>query len=196
MTRAECVLKREVAEALARVQADLATQQLGLKVYDCYRPTRAVAAFARWAKSADDGTTRRFYPKLDKAPAVRARLYRRAFGAFDRHRRRSHADCARRQRNHKARRLRSARALTAPAPGRWRNARRTIRSTWAPASTASTTEAHTASAGLTPEQAHLRALLVAAMRKRGFRNYFREWWHFSFGARPAQAYDFAIAPRP
>src|SRR5579864_8619433 len=35
---AECVLKREAAEALGRVAADLAKQQLGLKVYDCYRP--------------------------------------------------------------------------------------------------------------------------------------------------------------
>src|SRR5208282_2498122 len=43
---AECVLRREAAEALARVQRDLAAQNLGLKVYDCYRPTRAVAAFA------------------------------------------------------------------------------------------------------------------------------------------------------
>ena len=39
---------------------------LGLKVYDCYRPTRAVAAFARWAQQKDDGTTKRFYPALDK----------------------------------------------------------------------------------------------------------------------------------
>ena len=31
---AECVLRREAAEALARVQADLAAQNLGLKIYD------------------------------------------------------------------------------------------------------------------------------------------------------------------
>ena len=49
---AECVLRRAAAEALARVEADLAGQNLGLKVYDCYRPTRAVAAFARWAQAA------------------------------------------------------------------------------------------------------------------------------------------------
>src|SRR5487761_2199921 len=36
---AECVLRRDVAEALARVAADLARENLGLKVYDCYRPT-------------------------------------------------------------------------------------------------------------------------------------------------------------
>ena len=48
-------------------EADLARQQLGLKVYDCYRPARAVAAFARWSHDgADDGATKRFYPALDK----------------------------------------------------------------------------------------------------------------------------------
>ena len=59
---AECVLRRDVAEALARVEADLARENLRLKVYDCYRPTRAVAAFARWAQKPDDGATKRFYP--------------------------------------------------------------------------------------------------------------------------------------
>ena len=43
-------------------------QNLGLKVYDCYRPTRAVAAMARWARQAEspDAPTKRFYPALDK----------------------------------------------------------------------------------------------------------------------------------
>src|ERR1700674_434979 len=63
----ECVLRREVAEALKRVQAELAATQLGLKVYDCYRPTRAVRAFARWANDgARDGATKRFFPALEK----------------------------------------------------------------------------------------------------------------------------------
>jgi D-alanyl-D-alanine dipeptidase len=53
----------------------------------------------------------------------------------------------------------------------------------------------TASSAIVPEQARLRGVLVAAMRKRGFHNYFREWWHFSFGARPAQAFDFVIEAR-
>ena len=56
-------------------------------------------------------------------------------------------------------------------------------------------KSHTLSAAVSPAQKRWRAKLVAAMRARGFRNYFREWWHFSFGAR-GQAYDFPIAPRP
>src|SRR5262245_48863650 len=40
-----CLLTREAAAALAAVQRDLAASGRGLKVYDCYRPTRAVADF-------------------------------------------------------------------------------------------------------------------------------------------------------
>ena len=37
--------------------------------------------------------------------------------------------------------------------------------------------------------------LVAAMRKQGFVNYFREWWHFSLPGAGGEAYDFPILPR-
>src|SRR5665811_452923 len=62
----ECVLRRDVAQALAQVQADLVRENLSLKVYDFYRPTRAVRAFMRWVQGADDGATKRFYPALEK----------------------------------------------------------------------------------------------------------------------------------
>ena len=63
----ECILRREAADALKRVQADLAKENLGLKVYDCYRPTRAVRAMAAWAHDGDDSAaTKRFYPELQK----------------------------------------------------------------------------------------------------------------------------------
>src|SRR3974377_1110738 len=62
----ECILRRDVAEALHRVQADLARKSLSLKVYDCYRPTRAVRAFARWVQTPDEKRSKRFAPHLDK----------------------------------------------------------------------------------------------------------------------------------
>lgn len=63
-----CILTREAAEALARAQAELAQRGLGLKVYDCYRPQRAVAHFARWAADLSDQSTKaEFYPNVDKA---------------------------------------------------------------------------------------------------------------------------------
>src|SRR5687767_231928 len=54
----ECVLRADAAQALKRVQATLAPSGLSLKVYDCYRPERAVRAMARWSRSPEDGTTR------------------------------------------------------------------------------------------------------------------------------------------
>src|SRR4029079_2407594 len=62
---AECILTRRTAQALAIVQSNLAGRGLSLKVYDCYRPARAVTAFMRWARSAtEDLTTKRFHPRL------------------------------------------------------------------------------------------------------------------------------------
>jgi D-alanyl-D-alanine dipeptidase len=62
-----CVLTRETADALARAQAELAPRGLGLKVYDCYRPRRAVEHFARWAADLSDQSTKaEFYPNVDK----------------------------------------------------------------------------------------------------------------------------------
>jgi zinc D-Ala-D-Ala dipeptidase len=43
-------LRREAAAALARVQRELAKQQLGLKVYDAYRPVRATLAMVDWTQ--------------------------------------------------------------------------------------------------------------------------------------------------
>ena len=42
-----CWLKRDAAEALARVDADLRERNMRLRIYDCYRPARAVAHFVR-----------------------------------------------------------------------------------------------------------------------------------------------------
>src|SRR4030042_6448358 len=63
----KCILTREAASALFDVQKDLETFSLILKVYDCYRPQRAVDHFVRWAKDIDDTKTKKeFYPTVDK----------------------------------------------------------------------------------------------------------------------------------
>ena len=62
-----CWLKSEAAQALARVEATLRKQHQRLRVYDCYRPARAVAQFVRWMDDpADLRTKAEFYPDLDK----------------------------------------------------------------------------------------------------------------------------------
>lgn len=188
---AECVLRREVAEALRNVQADLARENLSLKVYDCYRPVRAVAAFARWAQDADDGATKRFFPGLKK----RALFAQGYIAAQSRHSTGTAVD------------LTLVRLPAPPAPPFDPAAR--YGPCTAPAGERAPDNAldmgtgfdcfddksHTASAAITPAQKRRRGLLVAAMRARGLHNYFREWWHFGFGARPARTYDFSITPR-
>jgi D-alanyl-D-alanine dipeptidase len=43
------LLRREVAEALARVQRRLKTGDIGLRIWDAYRPVRATRAMVDWA---------------------------------------------------------------------------------------------------------------------------------------------------
>jgi len=63
-----CLLSRPAAEGVARAQAQLAPFGLGLKVFDCYRPARAVADFAQWARDpADQKRKRDYYPDIDKS---------------------------------------------------------------------------------------------------------------------------------
>lgn len=68
---AECLLLTPVAQALARVETRLAAQGLGLIVWDCYRPTRAVDRFADWA--AGDGgpdLSALFHPDLSRSALI------------------------------------------------------------------------------------------------------------------------------
>lgn len=63
-----CLLTREAATALAGAQAQLAPFGLGLKAFDCYRPARAVADFAAWARDpADQARKADYYPNVDKS---------------------------------------------------------------------------------------------------------------------------------
>ncbi len=63
-----CLLTRSAAVALVRVQEELQPFGLGLKVYDCYRPVRAVADFAAWARDpADQERKADYYPAIDKS---------------------------------------------------------------------------------------------------------------------------------
>jgi len=61
------ILTRAAAEALRKVQQELKEKGLGLKIFDAYRPTRAVAHFIRWAQDpADQKMKKEYYPALEK----------------------------------------------------------------------------------------------------------------------------------
>ena len=61
-------LTREAAAALKEVSDDVIAQGYRLKVYDAYRPQRAVDHFVRWAADVPDTLMNDyFYPDLDKS---------------------------------------------------------------------------------------------------------------------------------
>jgi D-alanyl-D-alanine dipeptidase len=63
----KCILTKEATAALAKVQQILEPFSLSLKLYDGYRPQRAVDHFVRWAKNVGDTKTKKeFYPTLEK----------------------------------------------------------------------------------------------------------------------------------
>lgn len=66
--RPVCLLTRPAAEALHRAQRVLLRKGYTLKVYDCYRPQRAVNDFVAWAKDlGDERMKAEFYPQVDKS---------------------------------------------------------------------------------------------------------------------------------
>ena len=190
---AECILRRDVAAALKRVQADLAGSGLALKVYDCYRPEQAVRAMASWANDGrSDDVGKRFFPRLSKSS-----LFARGYIAA----RSSHS---------------TGTAVdltligTSSAPAAMFDLTAPYGPCTGPAAKRSPdnsldmgtgfdcfdVNSHTASAAIDAEQRRWRALLVAVMAKRGFSNYHREWWHFAYANRGAAPhYDFPVSPR-
>jgi D-alanyl-D-alanine dipeptidase len=155
--RARCVLSAPAASALVTVQRDLAARGLGLKVFDCYRPQRAVAHFVRWAQRIDDVKRKReFYPDVDKRDLFKEGYIAERSG----HSRGSTVDLT----------------LVRPADGRELD----MGSPFDFFSPKSWPSDMTVGA---QAQAN-RALLAAAMTRGGFRPYDKEWWHFTLVDEP------------
>jgi zinc D-Ala-D-Ala dipeptidase len=188
--KGECYLQRAAALALKRVQADLAAQGLSLKVYDCYRPTRAVGGMARWAGDMHATTdTRRFYPGLNKA-----HLFSLGYiASHSAHSRGVAVDLTLVPRNPEAVPAFDPRAqygsCAGPAAARESDDSLDMGTSFDCFSSKSRTHA----SDITPEQRSNRDRLLQAMTRHGFHNYFREWWHFTFpAADPRQEYDFEV----
>ncbi|MGP4111484.1 M15 family metallopeptidase [Streptomyces sp. 4N509B] len=63
-----CILTEDAANALVEAQEIFLEQGYSLKVYDCYRPQRAVDQFVAWAQDLDDQRMKEdFYPRVDKS---------------------------------------------------------------------------------------------------------------------------------
>lgn len=66
-----CYLLRPAAEALQEVEAELRGQGLRLRVFDCYRPARAVRHFVRWSQGADDPVAKaEYHPSFRRSELI------------------------------------------------------------------------------------------------------------------------------
>jgi len=63
----KCILTKEAAEALKKVQDEFERLGFGLMVFDAYRPQTAVNHFVRWAKDESDTKMKEvYYPNVAK----------------------------------------------------------------------------------------------------------------------------------
>jgi D-alanyl-D-alanine dipeptidase len=157
---ATCLLARPAAEALAEVQRQLAADSLGLLVYDCYRPQRAVDHFVRWAEDTTDVRTKaEHYPGVSKS-----RLFDEGYiAARSGHSRASTADLTIGQVTPEG----SFEPLDMGTPFDFFDPR-----------------SHTESPDVTPAQHANRLRLRDAMEAHGFHNYADEWWHYTLDDEP------------
>ena len=66
-----CVLTRAAAQALAAAERELLEAGLTLRVYDCYRPQRAVDDLLAWSKDPYDQRMKaEYYPRVSKGKLV------------------------------------------------------------------------------------------------------------------------------
>lgn len=66
------LLTREAADALREVNEELAEHNLTIKIYDAYRPQRAVNNFISWSKNLKDTRMKKyFYPEKNKSVLFR-----------------------------------------------------------------------------------------------------------------------------
>ena len=189
----ECLLLPKVALALARVQAEVRQQNLSLKVYDCYRPRRAVRAFRAWVREPEtDPLLRRFHPNVIKAELIGLGY----IAAVSRHSWGDTVDLT--LVALPARRVPVFRRDAAYGPCNGPAMRRAPDNSIDMGTSFDCFDvlSHTRAAGLHPEQARWRRLLVNVMSKQGFQNYHKEWWHFTFEPeRGGRSFDVPVGQR-
>ncbi|MGC9456586.1 MAG: M15 family metallopeptidase [Halothiobacillaceae bacterium] len=152
-----CLLTVQAAEALALVDRRLAPMGLGLRVFDAYRPQRAVDHFVRWAKDVEDTATQtEYYPEIDKT-----RLFPEGYIAErSSHSRGSTVDLTLVDRQ-SGESLDMGTDFDFFGPQSWPR-----------------------SQAVSAQQRANRLLLRALMMEAGFEPYEQEWWHFTLRDEP------------
>lgn len=181
---AECILKKDTAEALKKVQSYVLARNFSLKVYDCYRPRRAVQAFAQWARNGEETAyTKLYYPFYEKR-----NLFNLGFIAG--------------RSEHSIGVAVDLTLVRVPSPFVTSSSGDKYQACHAPAHLREPDNSidmgtafdcfhehsHTWHEALTGEQKKNRQFLVDAMRLQGFKNYEKEWWHFSLPVKGRKRY--------
>jgi D-alanyl-D-alanine dipeptidase len=151
------IITKQTAEALKLVQDELEQQNLCLKVYDGYRPQQAVNHFMAWAKDLKDTRNKQeFYPDVKKRHLFRDGYIASKSG----HSRGSTLDLTIIDAD-------THEALDMGSPYDFFG-----ESSWVEYQ------------DISDEQKNNRQLLQSVMIKYGFRNYPKEWWHFTLRHEP------------
>jgi D-alanyl-D-alanine dipeptidase len=156
------------ARALCKVHTSARTKGFGLKVFDAYRPVKAVESFQDWAKFPEDNHYLKelYYPRFS-----RLELFEKGFIAKkSSHSRGSAIDLT----------LYDLKTGVELDMGSRFDFFDEI--------------SHTESPFITKEQQMNRRLLKDLMELNGFKNFSQEWWHFSYRAEPYpdQYFDFDV----
>ena len=151
------ILTKEATEALQKVNDDLRKQGFAIKVFDVFRPQRAVDHFVRWAENLNDTLTKRyFYPDICKS-----RLFVDGYIAKrSSHSRGSAVDLTLVE-------LLTGQEVDMGSPFDFFGER-----------------SHHGSPLITAEQANNRLILKNAMERAGFVPYANEWWHYMLANEP------------
>ncbi|SEQ80569.1 D-alanyl-D-alanine dipeptidase [Hyunsoonleella jejuensis] len=161
------ILTEETVLALQKVQTELHKKNLALKVYDGYRPQRAVNHFMRWAKNLNDTINKaKFYPNVKKADLFKEEYIATRSG----HTKGSTVDITIINKT-------TNKELDMGSPYDFFG-----RQSWINY------------ANITAVQKANRELLQRVMLKHGFINYPREWWHFTLRNEPYSTtyFDFPV----
>ena len=161
------LLTNQAAAALKTVSDKMIARGLRLKIWDAYRPQRAVAHFVRWAEDASDIRMEPwFYPGVDKRELFRLGFIAKRSG----HTRGSTVDLT---------------ALSMKTGGEL---------DMGTGFDLFSVRSHYDAPGLTAEQKENRRLLREAMEEGGFEPYDGEWWHFTLRDEPYPStyFDFPV----
>lgn len=159
---------RGPAEKLCLVQQDALKEGLTLKVFDSYRPAKAVASFLHWATLPEDNPEIKmmYYPKYTRQEILDLGFIAKQSS----HSKGSAIDLT-------LERLSDGNELDMGTPFDFFDSL-----------------SHTESGLVTRAQHENRLKLRGLMEKHGFKNFSQEWWHYSYRPEPYpdQYFDFDV----